>query len=249
MTDEQRQIRRMEALVANLRDPKHRRRRQHTLQVLAELWDRRHICIRIGPQPRIPPSVDALRAVGLCLDDPKLEVRIAAMVALTWCEPHFDEALPILEAGCRDPHPLVRLNAARSLSRLRAHAAGAVPTLRSLLSDPVRTVRWVAAFSLAECAPSEECVPILVDSLWSRSSFERLRSVVAFRGLGPLAWFAIPQLLHMMEQRGENELGEVAELLCELARDGAPGLSEPRVLDLREAARARALKDGPEGSK
>lgn len=239
--DEAAQQRRVEALVRRLDNPERRWRRQSTLQLLAELWNRRRrkSCLagESSDWPKVAPTAEAIRAVGRCLDDPRADVRIAVMVALRDARPHVDEALPILAAGLRDPYVPVRLNAISSIRAQVREVGPLAPALRAALKDSVFAVRSVAAVTLSFVEPSAELLPGLVELMEKEAGWRGTEGIDALGRLGRHALPAVPAFLRRLEW-GTERFGEVLDALHAIVGDvDVPGLSQARLQRLREAAR------------
>ncbi|MDB4953463.1 MAG: hypothetical protein JWO36_1032 [Myxococcales bacterium] len=141
------------------------RKLQHTIVRIGDLW-----CGADGTNqmrgPRVPPTLDAVRAVASMIHDERAEVRTQVMTTLSYAEEHtastFDEILLALDDGT----PSVRLHAARLLLQLAPIVPReAIPQLRGRLADPNPSVRWMIVRVLAGRISSNELVAVLLDSL------------------------------------------------------------------------------------
>jgi hypothetical protein len=143
-------------------------------------------------------AAPAVNDVAKALDDPAVEVRIAAAWALSQMGTAGAPAIPTLERTLSDPNPLLRSVSAVALRAMGPAAAKAIPGLVKALDDSSFPVRAVAAEALGNLGPAGKPV---VETLGRHLNAANEPSVFVLRSLatalgniGPAAASALPAL-------------------------------------------------------
>jgi len=89
-----------------------------------------------------PPAVPQLITA---LNDPKIEVRLVAVRAISILGPKAGDAVPALIKACDDPQPEVQMEAVLALDRMGGRRKEAVPALITLLSANPDRASWASA--------------------------------------------------------------------------------------------------------
>ena len=158
------------------------------------------------PHFRLPPGEDplleglekTLRALAEALNDPKAQVRLAAVDTLETLGDDAAPAAPHPAWALTDPDRFVRRAAARTLGRMspeKANAAKVVPNLIRMLDDPDLDLRLIAAQSLERYGPAAKtAVPALAKSTAKGDPEIRRAAIRALIGVGTDAAPAIPDI-------------------------------------------------------
>lgn len=194
----------MERALQRLQASRDRPKRQFLLDTVATLWSPPpRSCFRPrAPWSQLDATPEAIALVASFAQDPREEVRRAALRALGKVSRHRELALPALHAALHDESVLVRLSAMQSLAAVphpesRAHFADA-------LVSPTWTLRWLAAGALAELDPSLDLTPVLLEARPRRGS-SHWDWLDALRKLGPRARAAIPVLRELHRARATDD--------------------------------------------
>jgi HEAT repeat protein len=176
----------------------------------------------------------SIRALARALEDPKTEVRLAAVDAL---EMLGDEAAPAsarLGWALTDPDRFVRWAAARTLGRMtpsKTDTAQVVKFLSAMLSDPDLDLRLMAAQSLERYGPAAKAaVPALARAAVTGDAEIRRAAIRALVGIGTDAEPAIPNIGAALENPDVRVRRAAADAL---SRFGP--LAKPAEKPLREA--------------
>ncbi len=191
-------------VLTRLAASRHRPKRQYHLQRLAEIWsDVPRSCFRLRPLWRAEATPEGIALVASFADDPRAEIRCAAVNALGMVCAHREGVLPALHAALHDETVPVRITAMRGLARRprpesRAHFADA-------LTSPTWTLRWIAAGALAELEPQLDLLPVLRASRPRRIAWDWLEAV---KKLGARAR---PMIVELKELARELDGGDAYE--------------------------------------
>jgi HEAT repeat protein len=148
-----------------------------------------------------PPKVE--RAVRAALADREARVRLEAAYALIGAG-DAAATVPILIAATRDGDPFVRGAAIEGLGMLSPTPQAAAPALVERLDDRDPAIRTGAAVVLSRIAPGR-AVPALIASLRESDFALRREAARALGKLGPEARAAIPALMAMAREAGDDD--------------------------------------------
>jgi HEAT repeat protein len=175
-----------------------------------------------------------VRALAQALEDPKVEVRLAAVDAL---ETLRDDAAPAsarLAWALTDPDRFVRWSAARTLGRMspsKVNTAEVVKYLAGMLSDPDLDLRLIAAESLERYGPAAKAaVPALARVTIKGDAEIRRAAIHALVGIGTDAESAVPNIGMALENPDVRVRRAAAEAL-----DRFGPLAKPVEKALRQA--------------
>lgn len=191
---------------------------------------------RLAPEedPLLRGLRSTLRALAQALEDPKAEVRLAAIDAL---EMLGDEAAPAsarMGWALTDPDRFVRWAAARALGRMspaKTDTAQVVKFLSAMLGDPDLDLRLIAAQSLERYGPAAKAaVPALSRATVTGDAEIRRAAIRALVGIGTEGEPGIPNIGAALENPDVRVRRAAADAL---SRFGA--LSKPAEKHLREA--------------
>lgn len=128
------------ALIRLLSDSAHSHAREHAASIIGVFGARAGI---------------AVPHLARALDDPVMQVRVAAVEALRRLGPLAAGEVPALARRVRDPAPYVRVKAIQALVELRAPQSLSLALLDTALHDEEADVRTAAAYALADLVRSE----------------------------------------------------------------------------------------------
>jgi hypothetical protein len=143
-------------------------------------------------------------AIAGALNDPNVDVRLAAAWALSQVGPKGAAAVPALAKALQDSSPRVRLLAAIALKGMGPSAAPAVPDLIRALNDSSEFVRTRAADALGAVGPGARAAvrPLANKLLAKDETWIVLTSVATALGdIGPEAKDALPELRQAFKGR------------------------------------------------
>ncbi|HMF14215.1 MAG TPA: HEAT repeat domain-containing protein, partial [Gemmataceae bacterium] len=208
------------------------------------------------PQFRLPAGDDplleglqkTLRALAEALNDPKPQVRLAAVDTLETMGDDAAPAAPHLAWALSDPDRFVRWAAARTLGHMSPEKAGAdkvVPNLIRMLDDPDLDLRVTAAQSLERYGPdAKAAVPALAKSTGKGDPEIRRAAIRALTGIGTSAVPAIPNIATALSHPDVRLRRTAADSLSQfgaLAKPAEPALR--KALDDTDAEVRRAAAD------
>jgi HEAT repeat protein len=168
-------------------------------EVLTELRSkdkyRRFSVIRAIEDPEtwaVADRKDFVQAMGQCLQDDYLPVRIRASQSLGLVGPDAAAVLPALIKATEDEELFMKVNAIRAMANIGPGSKAAIPVLTKLLEMDDTFVPMHAGDALARIGP--EAVPALIEALKSKKSGPRFQAIVALGSMGTEAKTAIPAL-------------------------------------------------------
>lgn len=170
------------------------------------------IAAAIGPAAK--PLLPKLVAL---FDDPAMEIRGDAAVAVGKVGADAAEAVPAIEKLLADPaSPAgLRYAAAYALGQIGPAAAAAEPTLRPLTASDDELLATVATWAALKIKPGDEtlfatAVPLLRRALRGENEMVRLEAAVALGDIGPSAASAIPILELVAEDDASKQVRAAA---------------------------------------
>lgn len=187
-----------------------------------------------GQDPLLDGLEKTLRALAQALNDPKPQVRLAAVDTLETLGDAAAPAAPHLAWALSDPDRFVRWAAARTLGRMspeKANTEKVVPKLIKMLDDPDLDLRLIAAQSLERFGPAAKAaVPALAKTVGVGDAEIRRAAIRALTGIGTDAAPAVPAIADVL---GNADVRVRRTAADSLSRFGA--LAKPAEPALRKA--------------
>jgi HEAT repeat protein len=178
-----------------------------------------------------PNAEAAVPALTSALDDPGVEVPIAAMVALGEFGPAAATAAPALERKLADRRFFYSSGAPysgshRAADALAAIGPAAVPVLAEALASDSEDTRGWAAHALGQIGPpAKSAVPALERVVKTYGPQEGKPSVEALGTIGPAAVAAAPTLHTAYDSlKADEDGGSLLEALMKIGAPPSPGL-------------------------
>jgi hypothetical protein len=148
-------------LIALVAQEPPRRRLQHLIDCLAQMWrppDHQSLCMGGRVHWRVRPAAEDVLKVARHLADPRLPVRRAVLFALVHVEELPPGVAPALQAVLESDDAISRIQAAKAAKGCAVYLK---EPLRAALADPVWMVRWHAATALSGSEWEEHAAQVL----------------------------------------------------------------------------------------
>jgi HEAT repeat protein len=218
-------------------------------EVLAELKSSdkytRASVIRAVEEPETWAEADRkafVQAMGDCLKDDYLPVRVRASQSLGLVGPDAAAVLPALIKATEDEDRFIKVNAIRAMANIGPPSKPAIPVLVKLLEMDDKFVPMHAGHALASIGP--KAVPALMEALKSKKSETRFQAIEALASMGTEARSAIPALKQIS---ADDEMWLRFRAQSAIEQIGQPSsLSPPRVYGKRKKPEEKNLAEQKE---
>ena len=149
-----------------------------------------------------PMATSAVPSLQRALNDPRLEVRIEAAIALAFIDPSVSDALTVL-IDALEHHPTDAFEVPVALARSGPHAKSALPMLLRLV-EKGETPRGLVQALVRIDPEGQQCVSALIAALKHRDSYVVEAAAECLGLLGPRAAASVPALTELVT-RGFKE--------------------------------------------
>jgi len=187
-----------------------------------------------GQDPVLQGLQRAIRALAQALNDPRVDVRLAAVEALETLGDDAAPAAPMLTWAMTDPDRFVRWAAARTVGRMSPDKLNIPDVVRNLIrmvDDPDLDLRVMAAESLDRLGPpAKAAVPALARATGKGDAEIRRAAIRALTGIGTDAAPAIPDIAAALKFSDVRVRRAAAEALSQFG-----ALAKPAESDLSQA--------------